>query len=733
MQKRMVATWLAPRRNAGLTALGMLASLLILPAAGARASTQTFTYSGAEQAYTVPEGVHLINVLAVGGRGGNSGGLGGAGEEVSGELNVTPGETLYVEVGGDGGEGVGFKEGAPYNAGGFNGGGEGAGGGGGASDVRTSPRASGLTADDRLIVAGGGGGGASSATESGAAGGGAGQFGAAVYGGASPGTQRSGGAGGNGVCTASEYSAEGQFGIGGAGSFCPGSPLGCPFVRPPGGGGGGGYYGGGGGGAVRCEGRGGGGGGGSSLVPSGGRKGLASLSAEPRIEISTVTPTMPVTPFHYTGAEQTYTVPPEVFSVDVLAIGGQGGGLEQFAIHGMPGGVAAEVTGPLAVHPGETLYVEVGGNGGLGSGGFNGGGNSGHAAGNLAGAGGGASDVRTAPRADGLSPDDRLIVAGGGGGAGRLGFCEIELAIGGAGGAAGEGGEVGSCPGGGARGAGAGTQSAGGIGGASEGCSGRSGELGNGGEGGGHGEQFCDGDSGGGGGGGYYGGGGGEGAVEYPGSGGGGGGSSLVPAGGYETLASPSAEPEVIIYAPALAGAVSGTTGPTAVTGPTGATGSTGPTGETGPTGATGPIGATGATGVSGATGATGNTGTTGATGATGPAGSQHIYVATGNGGTKTQTVTLTAPVGQDYAVSADAVGTFGAPPSPLTCTLKLGSVVLQSITMALHPNSPPTELSLQGAGTLTSGSITLDCTSENSSNSISNMSLMAYVGSGIN
>ena len=64
-----------------------------------------------------------MNVVAAGGAGGTSGfvGQGGAGAQVTGDVAVTPGATLFVEVG------VG---GAPPYFNGF-------GGGGGESDVRT--------------------------------------------------------------------------------------------------------------------------------------------------------------------------------------------------------------------------------------------------------------------------------------------------------------------------------------------------------------------------------------------------------------------------------------------------------------------------------------------------------------------------------------------------------------------------------------------------------------------
>jgi hypothetical protein len=173
---------------------------------------------------------------------------------------------------------------------------------------------------------------------------------------------------------------------------------------------------------------------------------------------------------------------------------GQGGG---------PAGRGAQVSADLAVTPGQTLYVNVGG-----SDGFNGGGSSSGSGGG----GGGASDVRTVSRDQDGSLDSRLIVAGGGGGSGEGVFEDdcggtLRGAAGGDAGSAGgngpwckdlrgviNGGLAGGTSGG------AGGQSAGGLGGFSGGSGdGQSGSLGLGGNGG----QF-----GGGAGGGYYGGGG---------------------------------------------------------------------------------------------------------------------------------------------------------------------------------------------------------------------------------
>jgi hypothetical protein len=145
----------------------------------------TFGYTGAEQCYVVPAGVTEVAVVAVGAPGGAGYGRypdvlsngqccndAAAGARASGDVEVTPGQVLYVEVGGVGGTGTVAGGGG---AGGFNGGdGDGTvyaltgGGGGGASDVRTVSSCQ-VVEDycvetpaslaSRLLVAGGGGGG----------------------------------------------------------------------------------------------------------------------------------------------------------------------------------------------------------------------------------------------------------------------------------------------------------------------------------------------------------------------------------------------------------------------------------------------------------------------------------------------------------------------------------------------------------------------------------------------
>jgi hypothetical protein len=264
---------------------------LVAPVASAQAASRSFVYTGGEQTFVVPAGVSSIHVLAVGGSGGDAfpgGGAGGASAVVSGEETVTPGQTLYVEVGGSG------QPELEGGHGGFNGGGEGgptpfgAGGGGGASDVRTAPIAAGLLPDKRLLVAGAGGGGGGFGAfclAAGGAGGAAGQRGENGHcgnDGGHPGTQTEGGQPGTNGCGPGD---EGRLGTGGAGggdglfgNFCNNST---------GGGGGAGLYGGGGG----CGGNqnaGGGGGGGSSRVPAGGSVAIAAAGEQPHVELSYV-------------------------------------------------------------------------------------------------------------------------------------------------------------------------------------------------------------------------------------------------------------------------------------------------------------------------------------------------------------------------------------------------------------------------------------------------------------
>jgi hypothetical protein len=214
---------------------------------------------------------------------------GGRGAVVAGDLSVTPGGTLYVEVGG-GPTSTGCGDGQLCN-GGFNGGGStpvfGA-GGGGASDVRTESDSTADTLSSRLLVAaGGGGGGDDLGPCAGGAGGDAeadgiaGSFcGSAAGGFGGAATTSAGGPGG------SPTGATGSLGIGGSAGT--------------GGGGGGGLFGGGGGGDNSSIGGGdlgggGGGGGGSNLVPSGGSASIDTTGV-PTVTVSYAVPTVQFSP-----------------------------------------------------------------------------------------------------------------------------------------------------------------------------------------------------------------------------------------------------------------------------------------------------------------------------------------------------------------------------------------------------------------------------------------------------
>ena len=100
--------------------------------------------------------------------------------------------------------------------------------------------------------------------------------------------------------------------------------------------------------------------------------------------------------FAYTGAEQTFVVPQGVASLHVEAVGGTGGGYfspvpprDRF----FPGGAGGRVSADIVVQAGATLYIAVGGNGSLDSGGFNGGAPGGGQAITRFGVGGGGASV----------------------------------------------------------------------------------------------------------------------------------------------------------------------------------------------------------------------------------------------------------------------------------------------------------------------------------------------------
>ena len=67
--------------------------------------SQTFNLTNTVQTFTVPAGVTSVNITALGAGGGNLYGwgyTGGAGVSLQGDFSVTPGQTLYLLVGGRG-------------------------------------------------------------------------------------------------------------------------------------------------------------------------------------------------------------------------------------------------------------------------------------------------------------------------------------------------------------------------------------------------------------------------------------------------------------------------------------------------------------------------------------------------------------------------------------------------------------------------------------------------------
>jgi hypothetical protein len=283
----------------------IMATAVFLAGAGgtALAATSTVTFSDTgEHHVVVPSGVTKLHVVAVGARGGagNYEVPGGFGARVVGDLAVSPGNSLYLQVGGAGTLGSNFG---------------GGGGGGGASDIRRRPADDGLTpTDSRVLIAAGGGGsgrgydfGADGTAGYGGSGGMPGGDSRncasclAVSGGGGAGIPTGTGAGGHSGATpgndgAEDVGAAGTLGLGGTGAHidenvqrpAPGGyngggggggytelVFGTYIQHRGGGGGGGGLNGGGGGGGVRAPfGRGAdagaGGGGGSNLLPAGG-------------------------------------------------------------------------------------------------------------------------------------------------------------------------------------------------------------------------------------------------------------------------------------------------------------------------------------------------------------------------------------------------------------------------------------------------------------------------------
>ena len=159
---------------AALATAGLVLSVGASAGAGLGGTEKSFEEEGSHE-WVVPEGVCWVWIEALGASGGDAitsdvgdgdgpdevgANPGGEGGRAKARVPVTPGETLFVYVGGEGEDAVNNIPGE----GGENGGGDGGqpaldddeagAGGGGGSDVRQG----GIGLGDRIVVAGGGGG-----------------------------------------------------------------------------------------------------------------------------------------------------------------------------------------------------------------------------------------------------------------------------------------------------------------------------------------------------------------------------------------------------------------------------------------------------------------------------------------------------------------------------------------------------------------------------------------------
>ena len=170
----VVGATLAPAAALAIPAASPATGAKPIKAKAAASSVRVFPYTGQMSTWTVPSGVTQATFDAYGAQGGGNPVFflpiikGGKGGYTSARINVTPGENIYIFVGGEGHNGgTSILTPSPeHSAGGFNGGGNGGfnrhnaravsggGGGGGASDIRIG----GTGLANRVIVAGGGGG-----------------------------------------------------------------------------------------------------------------------------------------------------------------------------------------------------------------------------------------------------------------------------------------------------------------------------------------------------------------------------------------------------------------------------------------------------------------------------------------------------------------------------------------------------------------------------------------------
>ena len=205
--------------------------------------TESFESPGRYE-WTVPDGITSIDVFAVGSRGTRPTNTqwafqnGAPGGKVEASLNVTPGQTLFLRVGG-----VGYNGGHGQSCGSWQGSGIN-GGSGGATDIRIN----GEELTDRILVAGGGGGGMyyNGSYQAGVGGSGGGLISGNGSSYTSPYCNNYGGTGGTQVA-GGNGGVSGSFGVGATcssyGMSCYGANVYTVWKNP----GGGGWFGGGGG------------------------------------------------------------------------------------------------------------------------------------------------------------------------------------------------------------------------------------------------------------------------------------------------------------------------------------------------------------------------------------------------------------------------------------------------------------------------------------------------------
>src|SRR3954453_17594840 len=81
----------------------LISAAVFAPGAQGATDTRSFTFSGAEQMFVVPEGVTTLHAVVISADGGSAnGGVGGDGTKFTADVQVQSGQVLFLEVGGAG-------------------------------------------------------------------------------------------------------------------------------------------------------------------------------------------------------------------------------------------------------------------------------------------------------------------------------------------------------------------------------------------------------------------------------------------------------------------------------------------------------------------------------------------------------------------------------------------------------------------------------------------------------